>query len=105
MKLRVNARFIFLLIVLAGLAFREVALELCPSFLRPGLHLFAYVGNTAEGTLTVVDLVKLSAVTTIPVGLGPSGLRAHPTRNEIWGLSSIGGYTLCLHTKLHTTVP
>jgi len=71
-------RFIFLLIVLAGLAFREVAMELRPSFLRPGLHLFAYVGNTAEGTLTVVDLVKLSAVTTIPVGLGRAGCARIP---------------------------
>src|ERR1700683_3035152 len=104
MKLRVNARLIFLLILLAGLAFREVALELRPSFLRPGLHLFAYVGNTAEGTLTAVDLVNLSAVATIPAGAGPSGLRAHPTRNEIWGLSSIGGYAWIFDTKLNRIV-
>ncbi|MGB8525134.1 MAG: hypothetical protein WCD43_19380, partial [Candidatus Acidiferrales bacterium] len=104
MKPRVNVRLIFLLVLLAGLAFREVALELRPSFLRPGLHLFAYVGNTADGTLTAVDLVKLSAVATIPVGAGPSGLRAHPTRNEIWGLSSAGGYAWILDAKLNRIV-
>src|SRR6202050_586414 len=104
MKLRVNARFIFLLLLLGGLAFREVALELRPSFLRPGLHLFAYVGNTADGTLTAVDLVKLSAVSAIPVGAGPSGLRAHPTRDEIWGLSSAGGYAWVLDTNTNRVV-
>jgi YVTN family beta-propeller protein len=71
-------------------------MELRPSFLRPDLHLFAYVGNTADGTLTVVDLVKLSPIATIPVGAGPSGIRAHPTRKEIWGLSSAGGYAWVL---------
>src|ERR1700728_2399815 len=82
----------FLLILLVGLAAREVALELRPSFLRPGLHLFAYVGNTGDGTVTAVDLVKLSPAATIPVGAGPTGIRAHPTRKEIWGLSSADGY-------------
>src|ERR1700733_12006539 len=104
MKSRVNVRLIFVLVALAILAFREVALELRPSFLRPGLHLFAYVGNTADGTLTAVDLVKLSAVSAIPVGAGPSGLRAHPTRDEIWGLSSAGGYAWILDTKSNRIV-
>src|SRR5208282_5633515 len=104
MKMRLNYRLVFLLVLLAVIAAGELAVELRPSFLRPGLHLFAYVGNTAEGTLTAVDLVKLSAVATIPVGLGPSGLRAHPTRNEIWGLSSAGGYAWVLDAKLNRIV-
>src|ERR1700689_3852648 len=99
MKLRVNARFIFLLIVLAGLAFREVAYGLRPSFLRPGLHLFAYVGNTAAGTVTAIDLVLLPAGNTIPVGDEPPGMRAHPTRPEIWGLSTTGGYVWVLDAR------
>ena len=51
MKIRLNYRLAFLLLLLLGLGIREVALELRPSFLRPGLHLFAYVGNTGDGTL------------------------------------------------------
>ena len=39
LKYRINYRLIVLLIFLLGLAAREVALELRPSFLRPGLHL------------------------------------------------------------------
>jgi len=78
LKLRFNYRLVFLLLILAVLAIREVALELRPSFLRPDLHLFAYVGNTADGTVSAIDLVKLSPVATILVGPGPSGLRPTP---------------------------
>src|SRR6202040_24482 len=99
MKIRLNWRLIFLLVILAGFATREVALELRPSFLRPDLHLFAYVGNTADGTVSAIDLVKLSPVATILVGPGPSGLRPHPTRPEIWGLSSVGGYAWILDVR------
>src|SRR5580692_8499237 len=96
LKLRFNYRLAFLLVILAALAIREVALELRPSFLRPGLHLYAYVGNTGDGTVTAVDLVKLAPVATISVGADPTGIRAHPTRKEIWGLSTTGGYVWVL---------
>ncbi|MGC2705141.1 MAG: YncE family protein, partial [Candidatus Acidiferrales bacterium] len=104
MKQRVNYRLVFLLVVLAVLAIREVAVELRPSFLRPGLHLLAYVGNTADGTVSILDLVKLSPVATLSVGPGPSGLRAHPTRPEIWGLSSLGGYVWVLDVRSNQVV-
>src|SRR5271157_5525253 len=104
MKLRLNRRLLFLLVLLLGLAVREVAVELRPSFLRPGLHLMAYVGNTGDGTLSVIDLIQLSTVATIPVGAGPSGVRAHPTRPEIWGLSSAGGYAWVLNAKSNQVV-
>src|SRR4029077_1024373 len=42
------------------------------------------------------DLVGLSVRATIPVGPTPSGLRAHPTRREIWGVSTDGGYVFVL---------
>jgi hypothetical protein len=57
-KLRFNFRLVFLLLLLGAFAIREVALELRPSWLRPGLHLFAYVGNTADGTVSAIDLIK-----------------------------------------------
>src|ERR1700734_1803030 len=104
MKIRVNYRLVILLIFLAVLAVREVALELRPSFLRPGLHLFAYVDNTADGTVTAVDLVKLAPAATIAVGGEPTGLRANPTRKEIWGLSSAGGYAWVLDVNTNQIV-
>src|SRR5271154_584483 len=104
MKHRLNWRLVFLLLILAGFATREVALELRPSFLRPGLHLFAYVGNTADGTLTAIDLIKLAPFATIPVGGEPTGIRANPTRNEIWGLSSAGGYAWVLDVATNRIV-
>ena len=104
MKLRLNWRLVFVLVILAGFATREVALELRPSFLRPDLHLFAYVSNSADGTLTVIDLVKLAPFATLPVGPGPSGVREHPTRKEIWGLSSAGGYAWVLDVKSNQIV-
>ena len=58
MKIPLNWRFVFLVVLLLALGIREVALELRPSFLRPGLHLFAYVGNTKDGTVTAVKIVR-----------------------------------------------
>src|SRR5207248_2363087 len=69
-----------------------------PSFLRPDLHLSAYV-TTADGNVTVVDLVTLKAVARIAVGPGLSGMREHPTRPEIFGLSSTGGYVWILDPR------
>src|SRR2546429_7381818 len=85
-----NFRVYFLL---AALAIGGVVLllrEHRPSFLRPDLHLSAYV-TTADGNVTVVDLVKLQAVARIPVGPGLSGMREHPTRPELFGASTTGG--------------
>jgi len=78
-----NFRVYFLLAAL-GIAGLVVLLrEHRPSFLRPDLHLSAYV-TTADGNVTVVDLVKLKAVARIAVGPGLSGMMEHPTRAEIF---------------------
>src|SRR5437016_3251884 len=69
-----------------------------PSFLRPDLHLSAYV-TTADGNITVVDLVKLQAVARMPVVPGLSGMREHPTRPEIFGVSTTGGYVWILDPR------
>ena len=87
--------------LLAALAIGGVVLllrEHRPSFLRPDLHLSAYV-TTADGNITVVDLVKLKAVARIPVGPGLSGMREHPTRPEIFGVSTTGGYVWILDPR------
>lgn len=103
-KLRWNFRVIFVLIALLVLATITILREQGPWILRPGLQLYAYVANTADGTLTVVDLARLAAVATIDVGPEPSGVRANPKRDEIWGVSTAGGYVWVLDAKLSRVV-
>jgi YVTN family beta-propeller protein len=93
-----NYRKYFLLIVLSFSTLIELVRAHRPSFLRPDLHLEAYV-TTADGSITVVDLVKLKAIARIPVGPGLSGMRGHPIRAEIWGVSSTGGYVWVLDPR------
>src|SRR5258707_14789141 len=90
-----NFRVYFLLAALAIGGIVLLLREHRPSFLRPDLHLSAYV-TTADGNVTVVDLVKLKPVARIPVGPGLSGMREHPTRAEIFGVSTTGGDGWCL---------
>jgi YVTN family beta-propeller protein len=91
-----NFRLIFISLALIALVAREITLEQRLSFLRPGLKLCAYVANVGDGTISVVDLVSLAVRATVPVGAAPAGLRAHPTRAEIWGVSTDGGYVWVL---------
>ena len=93
-----NPRAYFVLLVLLVAAITVILKEHRPSFLRPNLHMYAYV-STADGSLTVVDLAKLQAIAKIPVGPNISDLREHTTRNEIWGVSSTGGYVFVLDTS------
>jgi YVTN family beta-propeller protein len=93
-----NFRSYFLLAVLAISGLVLLLREHRPSFLRPDLHLCAYV-TTADGNVTVVDLVKLKAVARIAVGPGLSGMREHPTRPEVFGVSSTGGYVWILDPR------
>ena len=93
-----NFRVYFLLAALAIGGIVLLLREHRPSFLRPDLHLSAYV-TTADGNVTVVDLVKLKAVARIAVGPGLSGMREHPTRAEICGVSTTGGYVWILDPR------
>jgi len=93
-----NFRVYFLLAALAVTGLVVLLREHRPSFLRPDLHLSAYV-TTADGNVTVVDLVKLKAVARIAVGPGLSGMREHPTRPEVFGVSTAGGYVWILDPR------
>ncbi len=93
-----NFRVYFLLAALAIAGLVVLLREHRPSFLRPDLHLSAYV-TTADGNVTVVDLVKLRAVARIAVGPGLSGMREHPRRPEIFGVSTAGGYVWILDPR------
>src|SRR2546425_7103299 len=101
-----NFRVYFLAVVLGIGGLIVLLREHRPSFLRPDLHLCAYV-STADGSVTVVDLVKLKAVARIAVGPSLSGMREHATRAEILGVSSAGGVNLILRPPPNpdTTTP
>src|SRR5579863_5019296 len=75
-----------------------LAREHRPSFLRPGLRLYAYV-STGYNTVSVVDLVKLATVAHVPVSGSISAMREHPTRAEIWGVSASGGFVWVLDSR------
>jgi len=93
-----NFRAYFLLAALSIAGLVVLLREHRPSFLRPGLRLYAYV-TTGDGNVTVVDLVKLKAFSRLYAGPGLSGMREHPTRAEIFGVSSTGGYVWILNTR------
>src|ERR1700688_113514 len=95
-----NFRVFFLLGVLLIVGVVQLLREHRPSFLRPGLRLCAYV-SVGDGTVTVIDLVKLAAVTRISIGPALSGMREHPTRPEVWGVSSAGGYVWVVNTRVN----
>ena len=90
-----NVRAVSLAILLLVGAAVLIGRERRVSFLTPGLRLNAYI-STADGSVTVVDLVKLAATNRIHVGPGLSGMREHPTRAEVWGVSSLGAYAWVL---------
>src|SRR5713226_5761844 len=95
-----NARAVALTAVLLVGAAILLLREPRVSFLRPGLQLNAYV-STADGSVAVLDLVRLRAVARIGVGPGLSGMREHPTRAEVWGVSSQGGYAWVLNANVN----
>ena len=92
-------RMIVLVVVLAAIAGWQIRREYRPPVLKAGARLYAYIANAGDGSVSVVDLVALKAIATIPVGPIPSGLRVLTPRKEIWGVSSLsslsggdGGY-------------
>jgi YVTN family beta-propeller protein len=91
-------RVYFLLTVLLISATVVLLREHRPSFLRPNLHMYAYA-STADGSITVIDLISLQSIAKIPVGPAISDLREHTTRDEIWGVSSSGGFLFVLDTR------
>src|SRR5450432_3688533 len=93
-----NYRVLSLVAILLFAALALLLFEHRPSFLRPGLRLHAYV-TTADGSLTVVDLVNLRAITHVPIGQELSGVREHPTRAEIWGVGTAGGFVWVLDAR------
>ena len=96
MSRRLNYRLLIVALVIAVSATVEIAREYRPSFLRPDLRLYAYVGNSGDGTVSVIDLIRMANIATIPVGGAPSGLRANPALKQVWGVSTEGGYAFVI---------
>src|SRR5215475_12438153 len=92
-----NFRAAFSLFVLSLIGLIVILREHRPSFLRPDLHSNAYV-STASGVVSVVDLVKNATVARVSVGPDVGEMRAHPTEDEIWGVSPTGGFAWVLKT-------
>src|SRR6185295_1657281 len=88
---RLNFRLIFALLLLAALAALQIAREDRPSILATGQRLRAYVANSADGTISVLDLAALSPVGTVSVGRVPSAISLRPGQNEIWGVAGGAG--------------
>src|SRR5579872_6595256 len=92
-------RVAVLVAVLAVIAGWEVKREYRPPVLKAGVRLYAYIANAGDASVSVVDLVALKAIATIPVGPIPSGLRVLTQRKEIWGVSTDGGYAWAISAE------
>src|ERR1700693_718777 len=99
MTRRINYRLLITAILIIAAATTEILREKGPSFLRPGLRLYAFVGNAGDGTVSIVDLIRVSKIATVAVGPSPSGLRAHPKFNQVWGVSTEGGYAFVIDSS------
>src|SRR5260370_9214841 len=86
-----NFRVYFLLAALSLAGLAVLLREHRPSFLRPALHLCAYV-TTADGNVTVVDLVKLKAMARLAALPGLSGSREHPTQPAPFRAAGAGSH-------------
>jgi len=87
-------RAVVLVAVLAATAGWQIAREYRPPMLKAGVRLYAYIANSGDGSVSVVDLVALKAISTVPVGPLPAGLRVLTPRKEIWGAVSYTHLTL-----------
>ena len=98
-----NFRVYFAFVLLLVSATVVILREHRPSFLRPNLHMYAYV-SSADGTITTIDLARLQAVNKLGVNLPMlppatiADLREHTKRNEIWGACTNGNFIFVLDT-------
>jgi len=92
-----NFRVYFALILLLVSAIVVLLREHRPSFLRPNLHMYAYVSST-DNSLTAVDLARLQVVNKLSFASAISDLREHPKRDEVWVASAPGNCLLVLST-------
>lgn len=52
---------------------------------------YAYVANSGDGTVSVLDLVNFRPDRTLRVGDGPSAIAANPARNELYVVNTTSG--------------
>src|SRR3974390_1917642 len=90
-----NFRVYFALVLLLVSAVVVLLREHRPSFLRPNLHMYAYV-SSPDGAITTIDLARLQPVNRLNAGAAISDFREHTKRNEIWGAA--GNFIFVLET-------
>ena len=56
-----------------------------------GYREYAYVGNAASNTVSVLDLVYLRPDRTLEVGVGPAYLAVNSVRNEVYSVNTLSG--------------
>lgn len=83
-----NLRFIVLSLLLTAWATVQILRENPPLILESSQRIYAFVANRDSNTVTVVDLLWLRRQAELPMPHGPSQLRLHPTRNELWVVCS-----------------
>ena len=97
---RVYVALVFLLVSATVVLLREHR----PSFLRPNLHMYAYV-STSDGAINTVDLARLQTVNNLSMGSTISDLREHTKRDEIWGASANFIFVLDTPSNQITRIP
>jgi len=99
-----NFRVYVALVLLLVSAIVVLLREHRPSFLRPNLHMYAYV-STSDGSLSTIDLARLQAVNRITIGQTVSDLRENTKRDEIWGAASNVVFVLDTPTNQIARIP
>ncbi len=75
--MKVLARSFVLVLAVPRIALGVVLVLLaCPA---GHAQCFAYVSNTADDTVSVIDTSSLAVVATVPVGDDPVGVAVHPS--------------------------
>src|SRR5579862_6230798 len=103
MPIHKNFRAWLILLALLILATVVLLREHRASFLRPGVHLNAYV-STDDGNVTVIDLAALRPTQKIYVAPGIADLREPAHRDEIWGVNSAQGFVFVIDAPSNQVV-
>jgi len=85
---KLNPRFLVLTLLLGVWTAILLLQEKAPLILESSQRIYAFVANRDSNSVTVVDLQWLRVRADLPTPRGPSQLRLHPKRNELWILCS-----------------
>ena len=64
----------------------------------------AYIANSGDNTVSVVDLSSFTVTNTIAVGAGPQSVAIHPSRPRVYVSNYTDGTVSVIDTQLNTVV-